>query len=140
MDKRDLIADVLKKIAILLELKGENAFKVRAYRTGSEIVETYSGDFIKLAVDDNLKDIKGIGTALAQKIHELATTGKLEYFENLKTEFPKSIFDLFTISNLGPKKIKVLYDKLGIDSISKLKQFCESGNVESISRFVKQSV
>ncbi len=140
MDKRDLIADVLKKIAILLELKGENAFKVRAYRTGSEIVETYSGDFIKLAVDDNLKDIKGIGTALAQKIHELATTGRLEYFENLKTEFPKSIFDLFTISNLGPKKIKVLYDKLGIDSISKLKQCCESGKVESISGFGKQSV
>ena len=97
MDKRDLITDVLKKIAILLELKGENAFKIRAYRTGSEIVETYSGDIIKLALDDNLKNIKGIGTALAQKIHELAATGKLEYFENLKNEFPQSIFELFNI-------------------------------------------
>ena len=84
MDKRDLIADVLKKIAILLELKGENAFKIRAYRTGSEIVETYSGDLLKLALKNELENIKGIGTALAKKIHELATTGKLEYFENLK--------------------------------------------------------
>ena len=140
MDKRDLIVDVLKKIAILLELKGENAFKIRAYRTGSEIVETYSGDIIKLALDDDLKGIKGIGTALAQKIHELAATGKLEYFENLKNEFPQSIFDLFKISNLGPKKIKILYDQLGIDSISKLKQFCKSGEVGEISGFAKKSV
>ncbi|MBT7983096.1 MAG: DNA polymerase/3'-5' exonuclease PolX [Akkermansiaceae bacterium] len=140
MDKRDLIADVLKKIAILLELKGENAFKIRAYRTGSEIVETYSGDIIKLALDDDLKNIKGIGTALAQKIHELAATGKLEYFENLKSEFPQSIFNLFNISNLGPKKIKILYDQLGIDSIPKLKQFCESGEVGEISGFGKKSV
>ncbi|MEC9327742.1 MAG: DNA polymerase/3'-5' exonuclease PolX [Verrucomicrobiota bacterium] len=140
MDKRDLIADVLKKIAILLELKGENAFKIRAYRTGSEIVETYSGDLLKLALENELENIKGIGTALAKKIHELATTGKLEYFENLKSEFPESIFDLFTISNLGPKKIKLLYDQLGIDSISKLKQSCESGHVEGISGFGNKSV
>ena len=140
MDKRDLIADVLKKIAILLELKGENAFKIRAYRTGSEIVETYSGDLLKLALENELENIKGIGTALAKKIHELATTGKLEYFENLKSEFPESIFDLFTISNLGPKKIKLLYDQLGIDSISKLKQSCESGQVEGISGFGNKSV
>ena len=140
MDKRDLIADVLKKIAILLELKGENAFKIRAYRTGSEIVETYSGDLLKLALKNELENIKGIGTALAKKIHELATTGKLEYFENLKSEFPESIFDLFTISNLGPKKIKVLYDQLGIDSISKLKQSCESGHVEGIPGFGNKSV
>ena len=140
MDKRDLIADVLKKIAILLELKGENAFKIRAYRTGSEIVETYSGDLLKLALENELENIKGIGTALAKKIHELATTGKLEYFENLKSEFPESIFDLFTISNLGPKKIKLLYDQLGIDSISKLKQSCESGHVEGIPGFGNKSV
>jgi DNA polymerase (family 10) len=140
MDKRDLIADVLKKIAILLELKGENTFKIRAYRTGSEIVETYSGDLLKLALENELENIKGIGTALAKKIHELATTGKLEYFENLKSEFPESIFDLFTISNLGPKKIKLLYDQLGIDSISKLKQSCESGHVEGISGFGNKSV
>ena len=140
MDKRDLIADVLKKIAILLELKGENAFKIRAYRTGSEIVETYSGDLLKLALKNELENIKGIGTALAKKIHELATTGKLEYFENLKSEFPESIFDLFTISNLGPKKIKLLYDQLGIDSISKLKQSCESGHVEGIPGFGNKSV
>ena len=140
MNKRDLIADVLKKIAILLELKGENAFKIRAYRTGSEIVETYSGDLLKLALKNELENIKGIGTALAKKIHELATTGKLEYFENLKSEFPESIFDLFTISNLGPKKIKLLYDQLGIDSISKLKQSCESGHVEGIPGFGNKSV
>ena len=108
MATRESIAQILNNIALLLELKGENPFKIRAYKTGAEVVETYSGDIVQKAKDAELKGIKGIGTALADKLHELCSTDRLEYYENLRAEFPETIFELFGISGLGPKKIKAL--------------------------------
>ena len=137
---RDTIAEVLENIATLLELKGENHFKTRAYRNGAEIVSTYSGDFVQVAKDDELKEIKGIGAALAQKIHELASTGKLEYYENLRAEFPEGIFELFEIQGLGAKKIKALHDELGVGNLADLKKVCESGEVEKLAGFGAKSV
>ena len=118
MISRETITETLENIALLLELKGENPFKIRAYRTGAEIVATFAGDFVQKAKDNDLSDTKGIGKALAEKLHELATSGKLEYYEKLRSEFPDTIFELFDIPGLGPKKIKALYDKLNITSVS----------------------
>ncbi len=140
MITREEIAHILRQIAQLLELKGENPFKIRAYRTGAEAVETFGGDFIQLAKDNELKPIKGIGDALAKKIHELVTTGKMEFWENLRVEFPESIFELFEIQGLGPKKAKALYDELGVDSVAKLKEVCESGEAAKLSGFGAKSV
>ena len=117
---RKEIVKTLNNIATLLELKGENSFKIRAYKTGSEIIENFSGDIEQIAKDEKLDEIKGIGKALASKIQEIINTGRLSYYENLKSEFPDSIFELFDVSNLGPKKIKHLYDTLKVDSIEKL--------------------
>jgi len=136
---RDRLADTLEEIALLLELKGENPFKIRAYRTGSETVRLFSGDIVKLATDGELKGIKGIGDALQQKLHELASTGKLEYYENLRSEFPETLFDLFKIQGLGPKKIKALYDSLNVDSTAKLKEVAESGEMAALSGFGKKT-
>ncbi|MEM1296887.1 MAG: helix-hairpin-helix domain-containing protein, partial [Verrucomicrobiota bacterium] len=140
MTTREEIAKILRQIAQLLELKGENPFKIRAYRTGAETVETFSGDFIQLAKDNELKPIKGIGDALAKKIHQLVTEGKMEFWENLKGEFPESIFELFEIQGLGPKKAKALYEELGVDSIEKLKVICASGEAAKLSGFGAKSV
>ena len=134
------IVKTLSNIATLLELKGENSFKIRAYKTGSDIIENFSGDIEQIAKDDKLDEIKGIGKALASKIQEIINTGKLSYYENLKSEFPDSIFELFDISNLGPKKIKNLYDNLKIDSIEKLEASCRSGEISQISGFGEKSV
>jgi len=134
------IVKTLSNIATLLELKGENSFKIRAYKTGSDIIENFSGDIEQIAKDDKLDEIKGIGKALASKIQEIINTGKLSYYENLKSEFPDSIFELFDISNLGPKKIKNLYDSLKIDSIEKLEASCRSGEISQISGFGEKSV
>ena len=76
---REILADTLEEIALLLELKGENPFKIRAYRGGAETVRQFSGDIVKQAAENDLKGIKGIGDALQQKLHELASTGELEY-------------------------------------------------------------
>ena len=134
------IVKTLNNIATLLELKGENSFKIRAYKTGSDIIENFSGDIEQIAKDEKLDEIKGIGKALASKIQEIINTGRLSYYENLKSEFPDSIFELFDVSNLGPKKIKHLYDTLKVDSIEKLESSCKNGEISKLSGFGEKSV
>jgi DNA polymerase (family 10) len=132
---REEMAEILERIALLLELKGENPFKVRAYRQGAETVLAMEGDVVQLAKNDELKGIKGIGDALRDKLGELAKTGSLGFYENLKKEFPETVFALFEIQGLGPKKIKAMYDALGVDSLEKLKAACEEGKVAALPGF-----
>lgn len=129
------MAEVLEKIARLMELKGENPFKVRAYRQGAEAVLSMEGDVVELAKNDELKGVKGIGDALSEKLGEMAKTGGLDFYERLKQEFPESVFELFEIQGLGPKKIKAMYDALGVDSLEKLKDACEAGEVAGLPGF-----
>ena len=136
---RDDLIEVLENIALLLELKGENPFKIRAYRNGADVVQSHPGDIVQLARDDELKGIKGIGDALQQKLHELAITGELGYYEDLRAEFPATLFDLFKLQGLGPKKVKALYDTLGVDSLDSLKSAAESGKIAELSGFGKKS-
>ena len=137
---RDEIAAVLDEIALLLEIKGENPFKTRAYRNGAETVRNFQGEIVAMAAANNLEGIAGIGKALQEKIHELASTGKLEFHQNLRAEFPPGLFDLFGIQGLGPKKVRALYDKLSIDSIDALKAACEDGRAASLPGFGKKSI
>jgi len=139
MDRED-IADVLDNIALLLELKGENIFKTRAYRNGAEIVRSDDTDIVELAKREALDGISGLGKALQQKIYELATTGKLGFHENLKAEFPPTLFELFEIQGLGPKKIKALYDKLNIDSVASRRAACEDGSISELRGFAAKTV
>ena len=137
---RENIVTILNQIALILEIKGENAFKIRAYKNGSEIIGNYGDDIIQITKDGKLGELKGIGKALASKIEEIVETGKLTYLDELKLEFPDTFFDLFEISNLGPKKIKKLYDNLQIDSIDKLEAYCKNNEISKISGFGKKSV
>ena len=137
---REKIVTILNQIALILEIKGENAFKIRAYKNGSEIIENYGDDIIQITKDGKLGELKGIGKALASKIEEIVVTGKLSYLDELKLEFPDTFFDLFEISNLGPKKIKKLYENLQIDSIDKLEASCKNNEISKISGFGKKSV
>lgn len=132
---RDTLIKTLEEIALLLELKGENPFKTRAYRNGAEIVQNFDGDIVARAAANDLKGIKGIGDALQQKLHELASTGSLEYYDNLRAEFPESLFELFEVQGLGPKKIKAVYDQLEVDSIASLKAACEDGRIAGLKGF-----
>jgi DNA polymerase (family 10) len=129
------MADVLRGIARLLELKGENPFKIRAYNTGADVVENFSGDIVALARDNKLTGISGLGDALQQKLHELASTGKLEFFEKLRAEFGESILELFEVQGLGGKKIKALHEQLGVRSLADLKRVCEDGTAAKLAGF-----
>ena len=132
---RETLIDALEQIATLLELKGENPFKIRAYRTGAETVRTFPGDFLQLARDNQLEGIKGIGEALRDKLHTLAATGSLPFLDKLKAEFPDTIFELFDVSGLGAKKIAALYSELGVGSIADLQRACESGAAAGLAGF-----
>jgi DNA polymerase (family X) len=134
MDK-EKVAGVLVEIGTLLELKGENPFKTRAYANGARILENLSEPLAKLVSEKRLGEIKGIGAALEQKITELVETGKLIYHEELKAATPPGFFEMLQLSGVGPKKIKALHDKLGIDSIEKLEAACQSGKVAELDGF-----
>jgi DNA polymerase (family 10) len=130
------IADVLNEIALLLELKGENPFKVRAYQTGARVVESFEqAELERLIAGGELQTVKGIGEALGKKITELQATGKLEFFENLKASVAPGLVELLEIPGLGPKKIKVLFEKLGVADIASLTQACCDGRVAGLAGF-----
>jgi DNA polymerase (family 10) len=132
---KDQVAEVLAGIAILLDLKGENPFKSRAYQNAARTIETLSEPLHKVVAEARLADIKGIGDALQQKITELVTTGRLQYYEDLKAATPPGLIAMLNIPGLGPKKIKAVYDELGIDTIEKLEQACEEGKIAGLKGF-----
>src|SRR5216683_7591148 len=129
------IAGVLEQIATLLELKGENPFKIRAYTNAARAIETFGGNVPNLQDEEAVAKIPGIGKSIALKIKELAATGSLKYLEELSAEFPAAILQLFSISGLGGKKIKALYEKLHISSIEQLREACETGRVAELPGF-----
>ena len=134
MDKGQ-VAEVLVNIATLLELKGENPFKTRAYQNAARTIETLSEPLDEVVAEARLGDIKGIGEALQQKITELVTTGRLQYYEDLKAATPPGLVAMLDIPGLGPKKIKALHDELGIDTVEKLEQACKDGRIAGLKGF-----
>ncbi len=132
---KEEIGDVLESIAQLLDLKGENPFKIRAYTQAARALELYTGDLKQAAEHHELDQIEGVGKSVAEKIAELLQTGKLTYFEELKAGFPRTIFELFELQGLGAKKIKAMYDKLGIASIEQLVWACNHGTVAELPGF-----
>jgi DNA polymerase (family 10) len=134
------IADVLTEIGTLLELKGENPFKTRAYQAGARVLESLEqAEFETLVREENLKSVKGIGDALAQKIAELHATGRLEFFDKLKASIEPGLVEMLDVPGLGPKKIKALHDQLGIDTIADLAAACTGGRVAALAGFGEKS-
>ena len=134
MDK-DKVAEILVEIGTLLELKGENPFKTRAYANAARTLEGPGEPLAKLVAEKRLGEIKGIGEALEQKITELVETGKLKYYDELKASIPPGLIAMLEIPGVGPKKIQALNKKLGIDSIEKLEAACKSGKVAELEGF-----
>lgn len=134
MDK-DQVAEILQEIGVLLELKGENPFKTRAYVNGARTLEGLTEPLEKLVKEERLGELKGFGDALQQKITELVTTGRLKYYEELKASVPAGLVAMLDIPGLGPKKVKALHDKLGVDSVEKLEAVCKEGKVADLDGF-----
>src|SRR5688572_24795548 len=134
MDKGQ-VAEILTSIATLLELKGENPFKSRAYLNAARALEGMSESLDKVIAEERLAEIKGIGESIQKKICELVTTGKMAYFDELKASTPPGLVLMLEIPGVGPKKIKLLHDELGIETIEQLEQACKEGKVAKLKGF-----
>jgi DNA polymerase (family 10) len=132
---KDEIIGVFENIARLLELKGENPFKIRAYLHASKALEILAEPLEKLIAEERLVAVDGIGKATAEKIATLSTTGRLDYYNDLRDEFPPDILTLFEIQGLGGKKIKALWDSLKIHSVTSLERACKDGRVATLPGF-----
>jgi len=132
--KNSEIAKVFQDIADLLELKGENPFKIRAYQRAVRSIEHLPVELEKLAKEDKLREVPGVGEAIAKKITELVTTGKLEFYEKLKAEFPEGISTLLDVPGIGPKTAMALSSELGVKSVDELEAAIVGGKVAGLYR------
>lgn len=131
MDKK-AVAAALDEIAMLMELKGENPFRIRSYTNGARTLEGLQEDLAAVVAEGRLREIKGIGEGLAAIITELVETGESADLKSLRAEFPESIYELFAIPGLGPKRIKQVYEALGIDSLDKLEAACRNDELKPL--------
>jgi len=125
------IARVFAEIADLLEIKGENAFKIRAYRGASETIAAWP-DAVARLDDKQLRDLPGIGKDLAKKIRELVETGTCEYHQELLQEFPPTILDLLRLQGVGPKTVALLYSALNIRTLEDLAAAARDGRLREL--------
>ena len=133
--KNNEVAKVFQDIADLLELKGENIFKIRAYQKAARAIEHHPRE-LNVMLDEgiDLQSISGVGEAIAKKTIELITTGKLDYYENLKAEFPPGVTNLLAIPGIGPKTANKLSSELGISSVDELERAINEGRVAKLFR------
>lgn len=134
MDKKE-IAAVLDEMGTLLELQGANPFKSRAFHNASRAVEGITGDIAALAKSGDLLNVKGIGTSIAAIIEDLAVRGKSKDYTDLRKAFPDGILQMLRIQGLGPKKVKVLYEKLKLKSLDDLEKAAKADRLASLEGF-----
>ena len=131
------IAAVFDHVADLLEFQGGNVFRVRAYRNAARMIGGMVESLVSVRADPAraLTDLEGIGADLAGKIEALLDTGKLPLLAELEQQVPAVVFELMRVPGLGPKKVKLLVDELGIDSLDALEQACRNGRVQEVKGF-----
>ncbi len=130
------VARILTRLADLLEIEGADAFRVRAYRNGARVVEDLPHEAARLLErGDDLTDLPGIGDALAKKIAEIVETGRLHALEEVEGRVPPTLADLATIQGLGPKRVRTLYEKLGVKTFEELAAALKAGKVHDLPGF-----
>ncbi|WP_202214477.1 DNA polymerase/3'-5' exonuclease PolX [Methylacidimicrobium sp. AP8] len=134
MTKDDAVA-LLEEIATLLDLRGENPFKSRAYRTAARVIDSLPEDFASFVREGKLRGVKGIGEGIRGKLEEWVATGRLPYLEELKRSFPPGVVALLDIPGLGPKRAKILWEKLGIRDLAELEAACRDHRVGRLPGF-----
>ncbi|WP_028841811.1 DNA polymerase/3'-5' exonuclease PolX [Thermodesulfobacterium hveragerdense] len=133
--KNKEVADILDKVAAFLEIKGDNPYRIRAYQRAAQVIESLSQDVEVLAKENKLEKLPGIGVDLAGKIKEILQTGTLKLYEELKSEIPPVLLTFLEIPGLGPKKVKVLYEKLNILSLDELEKACKEHRLAKLPGF-----
>src|SRR5262249_37181804 len=118
--KNKEIADLLNRFGLLLEMKEENFFKIRAYYKAAEVIEGLAEDIQVIADENRLRQIPGIGPAIDEKIKEYLKTGKVRAYQELTDEIPETLLEVVNIPTVGPKKAVMFYRTLGVKSMKDL--------------------
>ena len=127
------ISDIFTEIADILDIQGENPFRVRSYRNAARTIGDMSQSLESMVrAGKSLEEIPGIGKSIGEKIHEILSTGKCHFLEELKAEVPPGLTELLRLEGLGPKKVKVLYDELGVDSVDRLEKAAQAGRLRDL--------
>jgi DNA polymerase (family 10) len=134
MDKTE-IAAILDEIGTLLELQGENSFRCNAYHNGARALSQMEQNLGELIAEKRLTEIEGIGATLSEKIVTLYQTGQLPYYDELRKKTPAGLVQMLRLPSIGPKKVKALYELLGLDTLDKLKAACDAGEVAELKGF-----
>ena len=134
MDKK-AVADVLEQIAAFLELRGENPFRIRAFRTAGRAIANFPGDLRQGLEDGSLAAAKGVGPATLQIAAELVNTGRAGLLEELREQIPPGLVEMLSIAGLGVAKIRQIHDVLGIDSLPELEAAATDGRLAKLPRF-----
>jgi DNA polymerase (family 10) len=121
----DLMAD-------LLEIKGENPFRIRAYRRAAQNLESLTEDVETLLAEDRLDQVPGIGKDLAAKIAEYVQTGRMQAIEEEKKGIPAGVVELMNVPGVGPKTAKLLYEKAGVHDVSRLEELAKAGRLKGL--------
>ncbi len=129
------IARVLDEMGTLLEVQGENAFRVRAYHNAAQAIKGLPSDLSEMIAEGSLAEVPGIGQVMLDKITRLATTGHLPAFDELKKATPPGLVALLRVPGLGTKKIKLLHDELKVQSLADLRAAGESGQIAALKGF-----
>jgi DNA polymerase (family 10) len=135
MMRNSEVAQLLYNISELLEIKGENAFKIRAYAKAARAIEGLTEDIEKIAKEKRLKEIPGVGESIAEKIEEYLAAEKLEFYEELKKQVPRELHELLQIPGIGPKTLQFLHKKLGIKSVEELEKAAREHRLRRLPRF-----
>jgi DNA polymerase (family X) len=134
MDKEQ-VAHILDEIGTILEIQGENRFRCQAYYNAARAIEQLEEDLATVVQEGRLTQVPGIGETLRDKIATLVLTGSLPFYDQLRQKTPPGLFRMLRIQGLGPKKVKALYDQLGIQDLDALKAACEDGRVAQLRGF-----
>ncbi|HEX9676758.1 MAG TPA: DNA polymerase/3'-5' exonuclease PolX [Anaerolineales bacterium] len=133
------VAQVFDNIADFLEIKGEQIYRVLAYRRGAEAIRNLGRDIHKVWQEEQLQDVPGVGKAISEKIAELLSSGKLEYYERLQAEIPVGLLQVLKVGDVGPKKAARFWKELGIESIEQLEQSARAGQLRQLSGMGEKS-
>ncbi len=130
------VAEQFYLIAQLLSLTDENPFKIRAYEKAAQVIESLPEPIENLVSDfEKLSSIPGVGKSIAEKIVEYFDTGKIQRLEELKTKFPEGVIEMLKIPGLGPKRVRLLYEKLGIKDVKTLQEYAKKGALRNLPGF-----
>jgi len=133
--KNKEVSKFLKEIALLLELKGENPFRIKSYEKAAMIIESIPEPVEKLSEENKLHEIKGIGKSIEEKVREYINTNKISLLIELKKEIPEGLIQMCNIPGFGPKRAKIVFDKLKIKTVEELKKAAEKGLLNKLDGF-----